>query len=201
MHTTSNTLHTHTGELSLSDSILQHVPSAYENKVIGDFDSWMHIPTMETQDSISALDLMTHSAGFDQKLSGTVSDSSSNVQPISTFLPANMPLRIRPPKQVPVYSDYDAGLMALVLEKAGGFKSYCNYIRDHIFIPLKMSNTFCNYRDEMANLSNFVEPLTNTNNGTIQMLTNWGQYTQLAPSNGMYSYVSVKKVVAYKEGN
>jgi CubicO group peptidase (beta-lactamase class C family) len=85
--------------------------------------------------------LLTHTAGFDERLIGYASRARDSVGDLGAHLATNLPHRGWPPGQVIGYSNYGVALAAHVVERVSGL-SFDRYARERIFIPLGMSRTF-----------------------------------------------------------
>lgn len=86
---------------------------------------------------ITLLDLMDHTAGFEDRLVGVAADTAGDVPPLGTYLAAHMPARIRPPGEVSAYSNYGAALAGYIVARVSG-EPYDAYVRRHILDPLGM---------------------------------------------------------------
>ncbi len=84
--------------------------------------------------------LMTHTAGFENRNLGYGAGSAADLQPLSQWLPAHIPARVRPPGAVAAYSNYGAALGGYIVARVSG-GTYEAYIRQHILQPLGMQHT------------------------------------------------------------
>ncbi|MDI9632577.1 MAG: serine hydrolase domain-containing protein [Methanolinea sp.] len=84
--------------------------------------------------------LMTHSAGFEDRLAGIFTPEGSTPLPPCAALARGMPARVRPPGEVPSYSNHGAALAACAIENATGtrFEEYAEY---EILRPVGMGNS------------------------------------------------------------
>jgi CubicO group peptidase (beta-lactamase class C family) len=85
--------------------------------------------------------LLTHTAGFDERLIGYAAHSRDSVGDLGAHLAANLPYRGWPPGAVIGYSNYGVALAAHVVERTSGLP-FDRYARERIFIPLGMHRTF-----------------------------------------------------------
>ncbi len=85
--------------------------------------------------------LLTHTAGFDERVIGSVAPSLDSVGPLAPYLRANIPYRGWPPGKVIGYSSYGYALAAHVVERMNGMP-FDRYARERIFKPLGMTRTF-----------------------------------------------------------
>ena len=83
--------------------------------------------------------LLTHTAGFDQKLQGRIFPNRDERPDLGTFLIGEL-IRIRPPGQISSYDTYGISLAGRIIENVSGM-SYPAYLKKHIFDPLGMSHT------------------------------------------------------------
>ena len=84
--------------------------------------------------------LMTHTAGFENRNFGYGATGESDLQPLSTWLPAHIPARVRPPGAAAAYSNYGTALAGYIVERASGLP-YASYIERRILQPLGMRTT------------------------------------------------------------
>lgn len=90
---------------------------------------------------ITMRNLMTHTAGFDDRLTNLFNPPDSKVIPLGTYLKDTMPKRIYAPGEIIAYSNYGASLAGFIVEQVSGEK-YSEYINKNILRPLGMNNTF-----------------------------------------------------------
>ncbi|MEI6456956.1 MAG: serine hydrolase domain-containing protein, partial [bacterium] len=89
---------------------------------------------------ITLADLMTHTGGFDEFVTGKSARTQEEVQPLKDFLMKDLTRRIRPPGEISSYSNIGIALAAYVVESVTG-KDFDTYCRENIFTPLGMKNT------------------------------------------------------------
>lgn len=65
---------------------------------------------------VTAADLLTHTAGFDVRLSGTAAASEDDVLPLGVYLARDLPPRVRPPGRVLAYSNHGYTLLGHLVE-------------------------------------------------------------------------------------
>jgi len=94
---------------------------------------------------ISMIDLMTHSAGFEDAYIGFfyADNLEADLEP-ADFLNRFQPHRVRPSGDQIVYSNYGVALAGRVLESVSG-EDFNDYMDTHIFKPLGMTST--SFRD------------------------------------------------------
>ena len=84
--------------------------------------------------------LLTHSAGFDERVTGYMAKSNEETEPLGQHLSRRMPMVRRVPGTEINYSNYGYGLAGLLVEKAAGL-SFAEYVQDHILTPLGMEQS------------------------------------------------------------
>ncbi|OPX72064.1 MAG: beta-lactamase/D-alanine carboxypeptidase [Methanoregulaceae archaeon PtaB.Bin152] len=84
--------------------------------------------------------LMTHSAGFEERVWATFALKSEDLNVPDLLAPHGMPARVRPPGEVPAYSNHGAALAARVIEEVSGLE-FATYAQMHILGPLGMWNS------------------------------------------------------------
>ncbi len=88
---------------------------------------------------ITLRNLMTHTAGFEERVKHLFVPNASDMRPIGDYLKSWVPPRIFPPGTVPAYSNYGATLAGYIVERTSGEK-FDDYIKAHIFQPLGMAH-------------------------------------------------------------
>jgi CubicO group peptidase (beta-lactamase class C family) len=83
--------------------------------------------------------LMTHTAGFEDRVIGLFSRSADGVRPLADAVKADMPRRVFAPGTVPAYSNYGTALASLIVEQVSGVP-YEQYVEDRILAPLGMQH-------------------------------------------------------------
>ncbi len=83
--------------------------------------------------------LMTHTAGFEDRVIGLFSETADGLRPIAQLMQEQMPKRVFPPGEVAAYSNYGTTLAALVVEKVSGIP-YERYLSENILKPLGMKH-------------------------------------------------------------
>jgi CubicO group peptidase (beta-lactamase class C family) len=93
-------------------------------------------------------DLLTHQAGFDSSLIGTILDDPGKVQESSRQL-SRMFIRVRAPREITSYDNLAVGLLGIVLEDITG-QTYADLIRTRIFLPLGMQHSITQFDPRYA---------------------------------------------------
>ncbi len=89
---------------------------------------------------ITMLNLLTHTAGFDEKNLGMSTLNEKDVIPLGTFMKNNMPGRVMEPGTVASYSNMGLTLAGYIVECVSGEPFYA-YAREHLFKPLGMASS------------------------------------------------------------
>jgi CubicO group peptidase (beta-lactamase class C family) len=81
--------------------------------------------------------LLTHTAGFDERLTGAGARSAEDGQPLSRYLAQSMPPTFIEPGRVISYSNHGYGLIGHLVAEVSG-RPLADYVREEIFEPLGM---------------------------------------------------------------
>lgn len=87
---------------------------------------------------VTLADLMHHSAGFEDRMTGIYMRDAAALGTLSGFLASNQPERVRPPGEIISYSNYGTALAAYIVQRVSG-QPFDQYVADHIFQPLEMN--------------------------------------------------------------
>ena len=110
------------GKINLEEDIRTYLPEGF-------------LKNLRYDKPITMLDLMSHQAGFDE-VSMYLQDDKS----IEEILKEQQPIQSFEPGTVTAYSNYGAGLAALIVERISG-QTFADYAHEHIFQPLGMDKT------------------------------------------------------------
>ncbi len=99
----------------------------------------VHVPETYRQ-PIRMIDLMTHTAGFEDHVIGLFARSPAAMRPLGDELAATLPARVRPPGQLSSYSNHGTALAGYIVERVSGVP-YEQYIEQRILQPLEMMHT------------------------------------------------------------
>jgi CubicO group peptidase (beta-lactamase class C family) len=83
--------------------------------------------------------LMTHTAGFEDKVIGLFAHEREKVLPLAELMKRDTPHRIFPPGKVTAYSNYGTALAALIVEQTAGMP-FEQYLNERILKPLGMEH-------------------------------------------------------------
>jgi CubicO group peptidase (beta-lactamase class C family) len=84
--------------------------------------------------------LLTHTAGFEERLADMVTLHETEIEPEGQWLVSHIPARVRPPGEMAAYSNYGTALAGYIVERVSG-QPYDDYIQEHILNPLGMENS------------------------------------------------------------
>ncbi len=110
------------------------------NADVNNYLDW-RVPPRGGGDAPVTLDaLLTHTAGFDERMIGYAAPSPDSIGDLGHHLRQNLPYRGWAPRDVIAYSNYGFALAAHVVERAAGMPFH-EYARAWIFAPLGMRHT------------------------------------------------------------
>lgn len=130
---------------------------------------------------ITMTDLMTHTAGFEDRQLGLSVIEKGRARPLATVLAADMPERIYPPGEITAYSNYGAALAGYIVEQISG-EPLDEYVQRHILEPLHMRHSTA-HQDLPHNLLLDLASSYQSVNGTLEALPR--EYFELVPAAGM----------------
>jgi len=114
--------------LRLEDPVNEHLPPDLE------------IPSEGWNKSIRILDLMNHTAGFEESVQGVDTSDEARLSSLRQDLARYRPARVREPGQTSVYSNYGAQLAGAIIAHESGV-DYETYIEQHVLRPLELEHT------------------------------------------------------------
>jgi CubicO group peptidase (beta-lactamase class C family) len=115
-------------------------------------------------DSVTIENLLTHTAGFDERNIGTAVRTEKDVISLAQYLKKRMPPQIRPAGKVITYSNHGYALLGLIVEEVSGL-SFDEYVRKMILKPLEMN--YSGYKRQAELEKNYVTSYLQTNNQLI----------------------------------
>jgi len=89
---------------------------------------------------VTVADIMTHTAGFEDRRVGILKAGPDGLKPLATYLKDGVPARVFPPGEVPAYSNYGASLAGYIVEVVSGVP-FDQYVEKNIFEPLGMERS------------------------------------------------------------
>ena len=113
------------------------------------------------KDPITLRDLMTHTAGFEDKGQGLFKLDPKEVSSLEEYVKQNLPARVFPAGEISAYSNYGTALSGYIVQRVSGIP-FNDYIQKNIFDPLAMNSaTFqqplpAKYQPDMASAYNYI---------------------------------------------
>lgn len=98
------------------------------------------VERLSIKNPITMLDIMSHTAGFEQHPLSTFTMSAESLTSLEETLLSSQPGQIYEPGKVIAYSNFATALAGLVVEKVSG-ESFSDYEMNHILRPLGMNLT------------------------------------------------------------
>jgi len=89
---------------------------------------------------VTLRNIMTHTAGFEERLTGLIGVEADGVVPLGEFLKVYVPARIFAPGETPAYSNYATALAGYIVARTAAV-SFDEYMDEHLFKPLAMTNS------------------------------------------------------------
>jgi CubicO group peptidase (beta-lactamase class C family) len=89
---------------------------------------------------VTVANLLTHTGGFDERLTGTGVQSPSELVPLGQYLADNMPPRVMPPSDTISYSNHGYALAGYLVEEISG-SPFEQYVEENILRPLDMNHS------------------------------------------------------------
>ncbi len=99
----------------------------------------VHVP-QTYQQPVRMIDLMTHSAGFEDHIIGLFARNAEAMRPLGEVLANDLPARVRPPGHLSSYSNHGTALAGYIVERVSGIP-FEQYIEQRILQPLDMTHT------------------------------------------------------------
>lgn len=121
------------GKITLEDDIREHI--GYDRL------------ELQFEKPITILDLMNHSAGFEENASEMMTFEKEKLIPLDEWVSkGHQPAQVYEPGSTVAYSNFSTDIAGLIVGKVSGEK-FEEYISNHIFIPLGMnsSTAYANY--------------------------------------------------------
>ena len=97
------------------------------------------IPPYQGQ-PITLRQIMTHTAGFNERGKSTASSDPKEEQPLDAYLKAWVPERIYPPGSTPAYSNWATALAGYIVQRVSN-TPFDDYVEQHVLTPLGMRNS------------------------------------------------------------
>lgn len=106
---------------------------------VNDYLEEVEVPERYDQ-PVTLRDIFTHTSGFEEKGIHLYAPSAEKLLPLQEALKKNQPARVRPPGEVPAYSNYATAIAGQVISNVSG-TSYYRYLEENLFNPLEMENS------------------------------------------------------------
>ena len=116
------------GKLDLNEDIRNYLPSGF-------------LKNLSYDDPITMLDLMNHSAGFQETTSEIESENITDIVPLDQALKDSAPAQVARPGETVSYSNWGAALGGYVVSCVSGM-DYVDYVNQNIFDKLGMEHTY-----------------------------------------------------------
>jgi CubicO group peptidase (beta-lactamase class C family) len=98
-----------------------------------------YLPDVPIRYPTTTRQLLTHTAGFDEKFGGGYTESARHLQPLADHV-RRYARQIKPPGGAYSYSNTNYSVAGLIIERRAGVR-YEDYLARHLFEPLGMSAT------------------------------------------------------------
>ncbi len=120
------------GKINLQENINNYLDFEIPPKVVG----------MDTQEvnPITMMNLMNHTAGFEETLKEIFVLSEEDINPLGDYLKEHRPARVFPVGEQMAYSNYGSALAAYIVQRISGMPFY-EYVEKNIFNPLNMNRS------------------------------------------------------------
>lgn len=99
-----------------------------------------YVPELRLRFGATMHQLLTHTAGLDERFAGAYTDAREQLEPLSTHLNRRPPEQFRRPGTAYSYSNYNYAVAGAVIERVSGMP-YERYMAEHVFDPLAMDGT------------------------------------------------------------
>jgi CubicO group peptidase (beta-lactamase class C family)/uncharacterized membrane protein len=99
-----------------------------------------YLPDVRLRHGTTVHQLLTHTAGLDERFAGAYTASPEHLQPLAEHLRRFMPDQVFRPGTASSYSGYNYALAGLAVERLSG-RRFEDYVAERIFRPLRMTST------------------------------------------------------------
>lgn len=90
--------------------------------------------------AVSVEALLTHQSGIEERMLGSLLPSAGPPPELADYFARHPPRFVRPAGRALCYSNLGVALAGLMVERASGL-SFCDYVEQHIFVPLAMQHS------------------------------------------------------------
>ena len=105
---------------------------------VNDYLTRFHLPARHG--AITLHHLLTHTAGFDDRITGMAARSPAEQDPLGFYLARSMPPTFIAPGRVLSYSNHGLALAGLLVEEVSG-RPFADYVRENVLEPLGMQSS------------------------------------------------------------
>lgn len=132
------------GKLKLDDPINDHLPDELD------------VPDEGFEQPIRIIDLMNHTAGFEDILQGLFVAGDATPLSLQEQLRQRRPHRVRAPGKFMVYSNYGTALAGAIVAHVSGMQ-YESYVEQNILVPLGLAHT--TFREQYKPTAGLPQPM------------------------------------------
>ena len=133
------------GELKLDDPVNDHLPDALD------------VPDGGFEQPIRIVDLMNHTAGFEDIVQGLFVAEGATPLPLQEHLRVRRPQRVREPGKLMAYSNYSTALAGAIVAEVSGM-DYESYVERNILVPLGLAHT--TFREQYEPTQGLPQPIS-----------------------------------------
>lgn len=130
------------GKLQLDDPVNVHLPDELD------------VPDNGFEQPIRIVDLMNHTAGFEDIVQGLFVAQDATPLPLNEQLRTHRPQRVREPGKVMAYSNYGTALAGAIVAQVAGME-FASYVEQNILAPLGMTQT--TFREQFDSMAQNIE--------------------------------------------
>ena len=116
------------GKLDLNEDIRTYLPAGF-------------LKNLSYDEPITMIDLMNHSAGFQETVAEIETEDINNIVPLDQALTSVAPAQVASPGETVSYSNWGAALGGYVISCVSGM-DYVDYVHKNIFDKLQMEHTY-----------------------------------------------------------
>lgn len=123
-----------------------------------DIQSYLENPGIDNPyaEPLTLTQLLTHTAGFNDRNIGYLMRSSEDLQPLGTYLEHNLPTLFQKPGTSINYSNFGYGLAGYLVEVSSGM-DFRQYVGEHILDALEMAQTTYRLPDNYRSLPRYAK--------------------------------------------
>jgi CubicO group peptidase (beta-lactamase class C family) len=133
------------GRLEITDPVNDHLPDELD------------IPDQGFEQPIRIVDLMNHTAGFEDILQRLFTAEEDRIAPLTEHLRTYRPRRVREPGKLMSYSNYSTALAGAIVANVSGM-DFETYIERNVLAPLGLAHT--TFREQYAPAEGLPQPMS-----------------------------------------